>query len=673
MLDALVITWAKKYYGPCIGLKEPDSFGDESAINTEFLNAFKLPIYKFLGLRPNDALEPKHIVYFNTEFKNAKLYGDYRVLEIIANNYCDSSLPWPNNLEKAVEKFKDEMVPCAAVLPKGKSFATYRTADGVMLTDPNAVYLGDLSKFKGRVPNIKELSQVNPTTITDFQIDALRAAVNGGVLKASDLAKTLYEVPDLDKGEFVTEPVDAMDTRLPKFYVRRFVNNLPEALKASCPSQYEAALSYAESAELSSADQSTVNQIRNIVKSIRKASTQKPAEPDYVPTEESANTETNLIDQLNDDIVMEYLNKRFGIPFCELSEVVNPTEKTLYSSSLLLDSNKDMSAKDFLDAVNSGEASAADTLDEVIKAYCRQNDIDLECTIAQLIHHIGFECTITPMTFEERCAQYIKETNCPPEMTVQCIADGTEPTPVKTKSPVDAIRECDDIDDNAKDGIIAALEGKGQFIIPDLMEICSNMHLPDALLTALATAEQTHSEFVMPTVAPTEDSVVDYITQHGIPRAYAQSIASGTMPDVVPTSDSVKDALIKAGFEAAIADKLLTGQLPETQSEFEKFAKDSGITSVQQLQDLINKKTVSDSYDVGYRVGEYILNKTRSTLAANDSMDVRNGLVPICYAFVRLMMVPNSERGTLPEFLKSVKDKCSGPGAEIMEEAIHLL
>jgi hypothetical protein len=77
--------------------------------------------------------------------------------------------------------------------------------------------------------------------------------------------------------------------------------------------------------------------------------------------------------------------------------------------------------------------------------------------------------------------------------------------------------------------------------------------------------------------------------------------------------------------------------------------------------------------EIGYKIGECLLRQARTALVQNDTMELREDLVPICYAFLRLMMIGKRTIQEIPEILNDNKAACKNEGKKFIDNALALI
>lgn len=621
------------------------------------------------GENKDQPLTDVDIKEFVVTYGSFKMYAPFRTLPFLLSTFMTDVITEQSTLkdalEKSIDKLQTKLVTVAMLCKGGRPFIAYADNESIpyFAHVQDTAVLGLMSHFRNRLPNLKELSQSNPTTITDYQITALRHAVQSEMLKEENLSNVIYEVPDYDKGAILKVPVNAMDERLPGYYVRRLINQLAPAFVSDYETSYHAALAYAK--EHPEEYRSTIPVLEKILDKIEKKQYQMANTS--VVEDRSKGVD---ISGLNDDNVTEYLHVTYGIPYDGIANLLRPTAKTLYTTSELLDDADTMSAKEFIDQVNEGQAPMG-TLDEIVEAYCKHNNVSLDCTIAQLIHHINYEGDVMPKSLQDTVKEYLEKDNPGAKYTtLEEFANGIEHVIRDDVDIADSvISNCECIDTDTKTALHKAIFKGVPFAAPSLINTLVNMQLPAALVDAMVDAEKTGKSFVMPDLEVSDDKLITELTRRGFVRSVANTIVTEKkLPEVEVTDDMIVSELEKKGITGEDAKKIVSG-IP--------IGKVTDLPTEELMQTLVARKVLPEPVpvadEIGYKVAEKLLVQARELLLENDTYENRLDMIPICYAFVRMFMLKANDAEEIPDILNQKKSECKGVGIKMIDEALKVL
>lgn len=365
MATPLELTWAKSYYYTGNGLPIPDPLDDwvEDSVARDYKNKFMEPLNRLKGTPTETLPSPEDIKTLSQLASKYKIKGVMRYLPYMAH-IADSSLSWPANLEDSFAKLaKMRKVICQC--QNGEPFIAFKDDNGNIPEKPDFVHeLGDLNRFPDGLPDVHALAREDWRTMNDFRIKAIQQAFAHGIINESELRVIPYAVPDGNK--IVNVNTTAVDNRIPRYAIRKLINNLPTSTIDNAESVYHAAYNFC----MKHPDmyQYELKDLRVIIKSV---STEEPVE-------------------LNDETVIKYLNEVHGMNIDDLQQVLKPNVQDFYMSTVLLsDEDTDMSAKDFVNKLTTSDK--ATTLDSIVEKYCQASNIPLTCSIEQLLKHMTVE------------------------------------------------------------------------------------------------------------------------------------------------------------------------------------------------------------------------------------------------------------------------------------------
>lgn len=625
MLSPIIKSWALVYFGKCIGANNINITEDaEQSITATFEENYAKPMTKIIG-NENWMSDTSIIMDINRIYSEAKISGVYRVLRKISEYPVIEQKTFPDNLLEAIKQFQEDTTPVAAIFKNGKSFIAYSLNDEVINVE-GATILGELSNFKGKLPNVYELCKVPPFSITDYQVQALRNAVQGGIIKESDLAKSNCCVPDFDTGHFVKASVTALDERLPRFYVRNLISNLPKAELSNYETPYHAAYEFAK--DHPSEYRSALRMLEEILDRCS-----EPEEP------------TPTIAAIDDATVLTYLYDKYGIEADSLDEVVCPSAERLYSTAILDEGLEGMSASEYIEKVNNSRENTPGTgyLDDIIKAYCDKNSVDTQCTIEQLLQFINYDIEIKPKTFKEMCEDFVAEGHTK-YTTLKDVIEGTES---EVHDEIDICvnflkTQVETIPAVTIEKIVSAVYGNTEFKELQPIDVIKSLQMPEEIERACTRAIAAGEPVQLPELSHEigETEIVDELVKHGIPRVTAGNLLKGIAP------------------EEAV------------QSVLEDACKELGIETVEELKARMRPAELDEPV---YNAAHHLLLGARKALLKEDSIPVRGDMVNVFYCLWRAVMVKKNEEGMLPDFFEGYVKECKSVGKNLIQEAHDML
>lgn len=405
-LSSFVKSWASQFYCRGLGLTDAVKASDEE-ITTTYRKCFEDPAKAYLKTKN---LSPQDASMFLTSLKSQRLYAALFVLPLLkpTADFTD----WTQELKNQVINFKHTAKEWYCVCD-GENAACM-----IQYVDVNGNILGCFPDGVTLIPVIplnthgvngdvrSYLSSKNPVTMTDQETKACKILFKD----SSELRSQPFQ---LINGS--TEIVTALDLVEYPYAVRKLLSELPPAFIAENGNDvYGAALKFV------SAQPYPDEEVKRWL--------------EYNLDPQNFHTETITPVALDDETVKNYLIEKYGMnPDLEL--------KALFSTPanfMRMDKVADKVSESGFDAVvqemSDDPNYMSGTLDEIITEYCKEENLSLDCTIAQLIHYINYECTITPPTATELLDSYIKDhPDFDTATSVSEFMSGTKHTPVDTK------------------------------------------------------------------------------------------------------------------------------------------------------------------------------------------------------------------------------------------------
>ena len=696
MLSTEIVVWAKQFFYESIGLSAPSVIPEnlENEISQKYIQDFVRPVSMFLYGEVKDTLTAEDVNNFLIHLKGVMKFANicHILGDLLAENKITYTGDLQSDLKSTKEKFLQGTAEFYCCVKGGKPFIAYMKQNKLFGTYPdncNVIPLGNKTRFP-RGLDLDSLSRQNPIMLSDFCIKALKTAVKEGILQEINLRREPYTI--VKDGELTEDYVTAVTPELPSYFIRNLISSLPEATLREAPNMYVAAYDYAKNHPDN--HQREIDELSRILKSMKTR----------VYSKEDAMV-------LTDEVVVKYLHDKYGIP-CDVleSQIVVPTTERLYTSAYLLDDeHKNMSAEEFMEFVQESPMSVSGTLDEILLAFCNEENFDSNHTVKDLIHYINDEpFESAPVAKEEKniseiLSQYKVESGCSGETTIDELIAGKKHVPVDDADvTMSCVNDCPWIDDEFKDRLKEALFDEKPMNWPDVSTILADKKVPDYIMTALVTAEQTGRDVDIPRPEVTVEEVTDFLTKSGIPRVLASDISNGKLPTVtdadiesalavkgfdpttitnimncnVLTDDSVASYLRNKGVAEDSLIRMLRGekQFPD-ESDVCVFLEGKGLTK-EQIHSILSGQTVQNSTNLdeaGYKVAESLLYDMRSAIKTNDTDELREGLLPIVYSFVRVLMMKAGDETDVANFLSNKKSECNTSTAGFIDNALSKL
>lgn len=472
MLKPYIRAWATQYFFKGLGKEAPATLpNSDEFYENEFRDNFEK--YACMFIHNNKmSIDDKEASEFLTELQTLKLNRSiYNLCEL---KPVEGIEDWRENLRQAVKTFKEDKKPFFARVKDGTDFVTYACNGTITGEYPDDVILLIPNYVKGVDGDcVKYLCSRNPIQMTDTEIKACEAIYQAGWIIESNLRSTSYLMPD--GNNFTTKMVNALNIGEVPYRVRKLISTLPDSYIAEYDNQYYAALTFAENAGKEWGD---------CIDWLNRVNTFSPT------VAMQASVVSPTIGGLDDNDVMNYLRDNYNLNVGNLSELAVKEEspiKQIFGTSILLDDEKkSMPAIEFLDSFSENPDVCTSTLDDIIIAYCNDEGIDMNCTIAQLLHYINYECTIAPKTFKEHCIDYKAETSVDGNTTLdEVIAN----KPHKEVDPSDIcmefIQTSDSFSEEFKTAVKDAILNDTYADFKTPSDIILDMHLPDDITSKL--------------------------------------------------------------------------------------------------------------------------------------------------------------------------------------------
>ena len=679
-MDIITKSWADRYYYYSMGREVGDPVKDfgletvEETYRNEFINPLKIMLRQDLNSElPQDVISKTVMLLCNS---NCTVWP-YMLNYWIREGYFDGKKDtFQQNLKDCVERF---------TVDHKLLYATtgYDATDIVVFGDKNNkpvgtypyrvfTYIGMNSTVKGRL--LKKLAEKDPTTLTNKQIILLRKAVEFGIMPETVLQTSSVLIPG-PYGELTRMNVNIMSNGFPPAEIMQLINSLPSATIMEWGNDpYIALKHYVEETNLQ--DKSVLNYLNSIESHFD--SRKMPVAP-VAPV------------SLTDEDVKSYLAKQYGIVTDDLSKLNVGISQHMRTA---VEMNPDLLSGTASDLINAASDNANDdfvsgTLDEVILNYCKDEGIDTECSISQLIQYINEDITIEPKTFENMAESYIARTGnkfatlaevagimsadeANLNATEQFLINDSKITESLASGLLDIIKS-DKFSETAPAGItdlvsyetlIDEIERAGK--IDNKLANCLK-NAKSSTLSSEDVANLHNAERSAEDVAEEEKSIaIDYIGRLGLPLPLMTKCINAirTNAKVVLEPEAAPD--IKAEMSKKFADIGLPVGI--SKAILDAMETDGYVA-------LPTAYTAESTYDEsGYKLAESMLRSVRQAIAKDSSIDNRSKYTPILYSFLRLLMCdPKTEHDDLVEFLNGKKADASNEAKAIIDEALENL
>lgn len=694
MLSKEISAWAKLFFYNSMHIPIASDYqfdeSEEDNVLRLYSEEFTKPVSYMLYGSVLSSIPQEDVNKFLPIMRACKLPNVVHYLSVLVNKgYFVYTGDVQKDLSDAVAKLKENEKECYIMAHESqKPVIGYVDKGNTLLgtfAQRGIIVLGETRRFPKGL-DLEHLCQQDPIRLTDFGINVLRTLVNAGKIQEGYLNKSKYIIPELD-GTFKEVFVNAMTPQLPSYFVRKLISELPEATLANAESPYHAALEFAE--QHPDEYRTALRELRDII--------------DNATIPSAAG--------LTDDIVLEYLHNKFGIPKKTLRETIMvPTTEKLYTSAYFLgEAVHNMSAEEFIDKATEDPMAVSGTLDELLLAFCKEEKFDANLSVNQLIafindEEIDYSPAVSLESVREYLATYLKNTGTSEETTLaEFISDTKHKFRDDAAIAMDLITDMDCIDDDVRSDIIDAIKLNKPLSYPDLFDQLSELKLPDTLTAAIMTAKQTGNDFTSPELM--DEDVVTYLIRLGIPRVDAQAIAQGQTPQSTPVDalQQTRDTLSTYYSEEDVTSILQGKGLQPTKERLESFMKDLQIPAdiiqytITGKRPEVSEKDVNEVLstigytgdiitsilkgtaratvdgDKGYDAAQSLLYNMRTAIHTNDSEELRSSLLPIIYSYMRILMMKSGAEEEVIDFLHNKKKECKGVAVGFIDTAISKL
>ncbi len=640
MVENEVMAWAKMYFYTSLGLVEPNRVVlEEQFILDTFQEQFVYPYNVLQGNDYGHIMTREEIVYFMQTIKMLKLSKMFHLLgKLVSVGYLQRDEDLATTLQSGWNNFMQDHTEMYGVVKGGKPFKCYVDYKEELIGNYHipVALLGQVSHFPKGL-NLNVLMNQSPIRLNDYSVQALRSAVKSGVIDEGFLMMEKYLVPT-DSG-FVEKYVTAVTPELPPYFVRQLISNLPQATINDVGNPYVAALRFAEDNPVEY--RTALRELKEIFAHQQEVSPQIP--------------------QLTDSIVLEYLSNKYGASPEELREkLFVPTVDKLYTSAYLLDSaNRDMTVEEFVSYAAENPSATSGTLDEIITAFCTEENFDKSRSVEDLISFINDEPMQEP-DIPKLLSEFVRSNDIPTNITLKQFITGESSPTDDLNNAVTALRESNLFTDTFMRVVENAISQNQVAEYSTVIDVIERIKMPEELRENLKYAASTNKEVVIPEKEITEAQVTDYLTRAGIPRVQANKLSSG----VLDTDSIIAGFLIELGVSEDEAFKLIESK-QLTREMVDNLLPETEVKDVRNIR--------QDFDDNAYLAAESLLYNIRKVITENDSLELRTTLLPIVYSFTRLLMMSLGDERNVTEFLRSNEEGCTDAATSYIEQAIGLL
>ena len=680
-MERRVLVWANNYYGKSLGLDKPvldlDNPANEKRVLQEYDTLFEKPLAYMLTGTQN--LPESRDVLNNALASLAKCKITdwiYTMKYWVDNDFFVYTGDFNKDLENCINKVQSEMgVLFGTASLYGTDICLHTHHGRVIGNIPTKLFIyGKLVRTKFGGTLLIKLVNAKPSKTSSAERELLRIALEKKVITDDLLATESVTVPINTEVEEVCN-VNAVSPLLPPSEYLALAEALPTSLLNKGLTQLSIIKDYVKSMKVS---EEVMEYINNIPQASKSAA------------------------ELNDDTVLDYLKNKHGMDVSSIGDLsvrnrVPTLSMTNIDSELLKGS-----AKDLLEAFKEVDETELSTLDAIITDYCRDNKIDLSCTISQLIDSICYDTHPTVMSAEDIVLQDAKKRNVSMDTTldeyikgvthkdvddvdvfIKFMDDYKELFPAEVRNPImegllnhEPIKfEVGEIFTPSTADVKTMsdfLSGKEE-LIEEVVSILDANGIPGVNARNYLKSK-TDIDDVVATLCLSEDDKSVFLDKLKNNETYdILEFTSNRYSDVLGSSwlDIVKEATSKnTSVVKLMEDDMLEGlaaTLCLDSTELDKLTKSLKEGSTYEL-------AKPARVDDGYAVGELMLRKVREVLKKDASFETRTKYTPILYAFLRMLMAdPVKEKESLLSFLDTKINEANGDAKSILQQAKALL
>lgn len=407
--------WLKQFYGTSCGIDDVDitPYLNDAESQGWYKTDFLEPIAHVFGLSSTDEISLENMTQFLSLMANGKLKGWAYVLREVFFKYYTPKNNVSNDVKAAINSFLRDVTPIVVGTARGKDFIRYVYLDSdvmVGLNARNVCCIGTTVDYQPGINNISILATKDPWSLKDNEVDALRTCCNvfkgEDHLDVSSLRSANHLVLDANKN-VVKKDVTAVSMELGPYAIRSLISCLSQSdINEAGGNPYRAAYNYI----MLHKNQFSFDVIEHIRKCVN-------------------DDNMELMTTLEPKVVLEYINSRYGTTFESLDDVVyQPTSNpvlSMYDVSNAPDDILNMSVNEFVNS-EEVEPEMCGTFDELIVQYCTENNVDLNCTINQLLDAIATETLCTPKEFIDHLTEFVEHSDVDGATTIDELLQGIE-------------------------------------------------------------------------------------------------------------------------------------------------------------------------------------------------------------------------------------------------------
>lgn len=630
MLNTIMTNWAKQFFYTGLGIPAPGVLPEdvEKLVPEYYKICFENPVATlFYG--EHRTLTDDDVTRALRLLKESDVSGRMYLLRTLADSGKASNVG--DELPTVLKNYVSKAEKYVAVATTSESvFEVYMSGTKQLGWHPvDICILGPSRRFKNTNNLLQSLASSSPTSLNDFCIEAIRRAVDFGVLSKEVLNSTTY--PIVKNGVCIMQTVTALTPELPSYRVRKLLSYLPNTTKKEYPSWYHAALAFA----LESSDEQHKH---------------------LIPELDAICKQIGDTPSLNDDVVRQYLAENYGINVDKLSSITQTAKSQLFASDMLLDKDiEDMTVKDYLQSITDDNDFPTSTLDGLIESFCESEGFDKNCSVQQLLDFIitGKEQNLMKVkTFKEMATDAYNAKELNPNTTLEEFVHGTEHVDVsEEKICFDYISKSEVIPEKVKLLLISSMRTGTQYI--------PEPERPEITAWDVATFMSNHNDL--------DDASVCEITNALLRDARMCSISLDAMLRNINIPDNVHTAIINAtqtGTDYVAPAIDLTTELVKLGVP--------RVTATSIIEGNFEPAEEDSFKEPGYLAAKSILKDIRTLISTRDSMDMRTDLLDALYAYYRVVLCSAKDKEEVRTYLSNAAAKSKPYIADIINKGLSL-
>lgn len=521
-MEKAVQTWFNRYYGDCLGTNVPiytvgTQEAEQRAVD-EYNYKFLKPI-TYIATGTDKVPEDRSILNKALSIISAGSITDwiYLLNFWVNSGFYQYTGDIAADYKRCVERTKADTYVSFATVGKLHHDIAVHSMNRKMVDDIPCdllFYPKNLNAhFKGRM--LSDLCSKSPTALSEIEAAFLATAETRRFIDEYDLTTEQVLWPYNGGAEERWITIHGLSKGRPPREYFDLARNLPAVYKQEHPTEFLAVKSYVDT----SGGSDTVKQFIDTVLS---------AKEDV----QAGNGFTTI----DDDIVKAYLADNYGIQCTNLGDLRPTVSNAITDAITFTPELLEGSAMELMESLENEDIIKSSTLDELVKNFCEDNNVSLDCTIAQLIEVINYEVHPQPATLIDMIATYMTANNAPDTTTFADVIRGTRH---KDVDPIDIVLEFIDTNELYDEGIKALLkrsiiEGEEVFMpdkVATALEVLSGIGLPDSVASSIAQSLQTGDKVQLPEDNSPKLSERGYLAGEYMLRKVRESISKDASYD----------------------------------------------------------------------------------------------------------------------------------------------